>query len=216
MGLAVHPLAQFGAAYINYFLRGKCLMAKNKQSSNELFSVRTVVAIGIGTAIIFILKRWVSIPTGFPNTNIDTSYGFLGFMSVLFGPVAGFIMGFLGHALNDFTQYGTPWWTWVFTTGLVGGVIGLFWKRLDVSKGDFGKKKLIGYNVVSGLTNLIAWAAIAPTLDVLVYSEPANKVYIQGLISAVSNIISAAVIGSILLAAYAASRTRSGSLKKED
>lgn len=50
------------------------------QKKNSL-SVKTVVAIGIGTAIIFILKRWVSIPSGIPNTNIDTSYGFLGFFS---------------------------------------------------------------------------------------------------------------------------------------
>lgn len=181
----------------------------------SLLSVQTVVAIGIGTAIIFILKRWVSIPSGFPNTNIDTSYGFLGFMALVYGPVAAFIMGFLGHALTDFTQYGTPWWTWVFTTGLVGGVIGLFWKRLDVTSGKFGTKKIVAYNVIQVITNVVSWALIAPTLDIIVYSEPANKVYIQGLISAVSNSVSAGVIGTILLVAYAASRTQRGSLKKE-
>lgn len=48
----------------------------NKQTRRSGLSVRTVVAIGIGTAILFLLKRWVSIPTFFPNTSIDTSYGF--------------------------------------------------------------------------------------------------------------------------------------------
>ena len=184
----------------------------NKKNS---LSVKTVVAIGIGTAIIFILKRWVSIPSGIPNTNIDTSYGFIGFFSLLFGPIAGFVSGFLGHALTDFTAYGTPWWTWVFTTGLVGGVIGLFWKKLDVESGQFGLKKIIGYNVVQIITNVVGWALIAPTLNILVYSEPANKVYLQGLVSAVSNAVSAGVIGTILLVAYAATRTQKGSLKKE-
>ncbi|WP_262316383.1 ECF-type riboflavin transporter substrate-binding protein [Lacticaseibacillus parakribbianus] len=184
-------------------------------NKRNTLSVKTVVAIGIGTAIIFILKRWVSIPSGIPNTNIDTSYGFLGFFSILFGPIAGFVSGFLGHALTDFTAYGSPWWTWVFTTGLVGGIIGLFWKRLDVTQGDFGVKKILAYNSVQILTNFGGWAVVAPTLDVLVYSEPANKVYLQGIVSAISNSVSAGVIGTILLVAYAATRTKKGSLKKE-
>ena len=148
----------------------------------KALSVRTVVAIGIGTAILFILKRFAVIPTGIANTNIDISYGFLGFIATLFGPIAGFFIGFLGHALNDFTQYGTPWWTWVFTTGLVG---------------------------------MVSWSLIAPTLDIWIYSEPANKVYVQGIVSAISNSIATGVIGTILLVTYAATRTRSGSLKKE-
>ena len=69
---------------------------------HKVLSVRTVVAIGIGTAILFILKRFAVIPTGIANTNIDISYGFLGFIATLFGPIAGFFIGFLGHALNDF------------------------------------------------------------------------------------------------------------------
>ncbi|MFD1485254.1 ECF-type riboflavin transporter substrate-binding protein [Lacticaseibacillus baoqingensis] len=190
-------------------------MAK-RPPHHDPFNVRTVVAIGIGTAIIFILKRWVSIPTGFPNTNIDTSYGVLGFLSVLYGPIAGFLIGLFGHALNDFTQYGTPWWTWVLTTGLIGGSIGLFWRWFDIESGRFGLKKIISFNLIQLLTNGIGWALLAPTLDILVYSEPANKVYVQGVISAISNTVSTGVIGTILLIAYAASRTQSGSLKREE
>ncbi len=61
---------------------------------HKVLSVRTVVAIGIGTAILFILKRFAVIPTGIANTNIDISYGFLGFIATLFGPIAGFFIGF--------------------------------------------------------------------------------------------------------------------------
>ena len=180
---------------------------------HKVLSVRTVVAIGIGTAILFILKRFAVIPTGIANTNIDISYGFLGFIATLFGPIAGFFIGFLGHALNDFTQYGQPWWTWVFTTGLVGFVIGLFWRRVEA--GNFGAKKIVAFNVLQVITNVVSWSLIAPTLDIIIYSEPANKVYVQGIVSAISNSIATGVIGTILLVAYAATRTRSGSLKKE-
>ncbi len=61
----------------------------------------------------------------------------------------------------------------------------------------------------------LAGVLIAPTLDIIIYSEPANKVYVQGIVSAISNSIATGVIGTILLVAYAATRTRSGSLKKE-
>lgn len=177
-------------------------------------SIRTVVAIGIGAAIVFLLKRFGSVPTGIPNTNIDTSYGFLAFFASLFGPVAGFIIGFLGHMLNDLT-YGTPWWTWVITTGILGGIIGLFWKRFDVEGGNFGTKKIISFNVFQIIANLGCWVLLAPTLDILVYSEPANKVYLQGIVSGISNAVSTGVIGTILLVIYAASRTKRGSLKQE-
>lgn len=187
----------------------------NKQTRRSGLSVRTVVAIGIGTAILFLLKRWVSIPTFFPNTSIDTSYGFLGFFAVLFGPLAAFIIGFAGHALNDATQFGSPWWSWVFTTGLVGWAIGFLKNYLAIESGQFGKKKIAIYNTTQVIINVIGWGLIAPSLDMLIYSEPANKVFVQGIIASISNSISTGVIGTILLIAYAKSRTQSGSLVKE-
>ncbi|UQS87354.1 ECF-type riboflavin transporter substrate-binding protein [Nicoliella spurrieriana] len=179
-------------------------------------SIRTVVAIGIGTAIVFLLKRWVSIPSGVPNTNIDTSYGFLGFAAVLFGPIAGFCMGFLGHALTDFTMYGMPWWSWVISTGFVGLGMGLLHHHLGVDDGMFTTNKMVIYNVWQILINFIAWTLIAPTGDILIYAEPANKVFLQGFVSTITNSLSTGVIGTILLASYAATKLKRGSLRKED
>ena len=65
--------------------------------------VTTIVAIGIGAALFFVLGRFVSIPSPVPNTNISIQYGLLAFMAVLFGPVAGLLIGFIGHALIDFS-----------------------------------------------------------------------------------------------------------------
>jgi energy-coupling factor transport system substrate-specific component len=51
-------------------------------------------------------------------------------------------------------------------------------------------------------------------LDILIYKEPANLVFAQGAIAAVMNSVSAGVIGTLLLVAYAATRTKKGSLSK--
>ena len=52
-------------------------------------SIKTIVAIGIGAAVFMILGRFGSIPSGIPNTNIETCYAFLALMAVLYGPIAG-------------------------------------------------------------------------------------------------------------------------------
>jgi energy-coupling factor transport system substrate-specific component len=42
-----------------------------------------------------------------------------------------------------------------------------------------------------------------------------DKVFLQGLIAGISNAVTAAVIGTILLIIYSKTRTRTGSLKKD-
>ena len=63
--------------------------------------------------------------------------------------------------------------------------------------------------------NIVCWAIIAPILDILIYSEPANKVFTQGILSATLDIIAVGIIGTILLKAYAATQIKKGSLKKD-
>ena len=41
-------------------------------------SIKTVVAIGIGAALFFVLGRFVAIPSPVPNTNISLQYAVLG------------------------------------------------------------------------------------------------------------------------------------------
>ncbi|WP_429970446.1 ECF-type riboflavin transporter substrate-binding protein [Fructilactobacillus sp. Tb1] len=178
-------------------------------------SVKNVVAIGIGAAIFVILDRFASIPTGFPNTSLATTYAFLALFALIYGPVVGFSVGFIGHALNDFMMFGTPWWSWVLCSGIFGLVIGLAGKHFKVNEGIFSFKSILSFNVIQIITNYIVWAVIAPTLDILIYSEPANKVYFQGLLSATLDSISVAILGTILIKAYAATRVKKDSLHKE-
>ncbi|WP_088041794.1 ECF-type riboflavin transporter substrate-binding protein [Bacillus sp. EAC] len=182
---------------------------------NSNLSIKTIVAIGIGAAVFIILGRFGSIPSGVPNTNIETSYAFLALMAVLYGPVAGLLIGLIGHTLKDSIFYGSPWFSWVIASAVVGLVIGLVAKKINVQNGEFGRKEMISFNLVQILANAIAWFVIAPVLDILIYSEPVNKVFVQGAVAGVSNIVTVAVLGTILLKMYAKTRTKQGSLTKD-
>ena len=62
-------------------------------------SIRTVVATGIGAALFIIIGMFVNIPI-FGNTSIQLQYAVQALFSVIFGPITGFFMGFIGHALK--------------------------------------------------------------------------------------------------------------------
>ena len=181
----------------------------------SLFSTKTIVAIGIGAAVFLILAKFVAVPTGIPNTTIQTSYAFLALISVLFGPIAGFFAALFGHALNDLTSYGSIWWSWVIASGIVGLGIGLFFKSFSVEDGEFGKKQILSFNIIQAVVQIIAWGIVAPLLDILIYAEPVNKVFTQGIVAGLWNIGTVAVIGTLLLTAYAKTRTKKGSLSYE-
>ena len=179
------------------------------------FKTKTIVATGLGAALFTLLFMYVKIPTGIPETDIQTAYGIGAFFAALFGPIAGGLIAFIGHALSDSIQYGSAWWSWVVASGLSCFIIGLVYPKLHVEDGEFGKKDIILFNVYQIIGNAIAWIIVAPILDILIYAEPANLVFTQGVVAAISNTISSGVIGTILLVLYSRTRSKKGSLTKE-
>lgn len=107
--------------------------------------------------------------------------------------------------------YGSPSFNWIIASAVVGLIIGFSVNALRLHDGYFGKKQLVLFNVFQIIANGIAWGIVAPTLDILIYAEPSNKVYIQGVVSGLSNTITIGILGSILLASYAKTRIKTGS-----
>jgi energy-coupling factor transport system substrate-specific component len=177
-------------------------------------TTKTIVATGLGAAIFMLLFMYIKVPSPIPETSFQTAYGFAAFFAVLFGPIAGGLLAFIGHALSDAVQYGSPWWSWVIASGLASFIFGFAYKRTKVEEGEFKIKDIMTFNVIQIIGNAIAWIVVAPMLDILIYKEPANLVFAQGAIAAVMNSVSAGVIGTLLLVAYAATRTKKGSLSK--
>lgn len=179
------------------------------------FTTKTIVATGLGAALFTLLFMYVKVPTGIPETDIQTAYGIGAFFAALFGPIAGGLIALIGHALSDSIQYGSAWWSWVIASGVSCFIIGLVYPKMRVEEGEFGLKDVIRFNVYQIIANAVAWILVAPILDIVIYAEPVNLVFTQGVVAAISNAVSAGVIGTILLVLYSKTRSKKGSLSKE-
>ena len=178
-------------------------------------STRTIVATALGAALFTLLFMFVKVPSPIPETSFQTAYGLSAFFAVLFGPIAGGLIAFIGHGMSDAIQYGSPWWSWVIASGVASFIFGFAFKTSKIEEGEFLVKDIVRFNVIQILGNVIAWVVIAPLLDIVIYAEPANLVFTQGIIAAIMNTISAGVIGTLLLIAYSKTRTQKGSLSKK-
>jgi len=182
--------------------------------AKKVISVKTVVAIGIGSALMFVLMRFVAVPSGIPNTNLNLGIAILSIFAAIFGPIAGFLIGFIGHTLTDLT-WGGVWWTWVIADALYGLAVGFFWKSYKIEEKGFGIKQAIIFNGVQIVANLLAWVVVAPTLDILIYQEPSDKVYLQGLVAGGLNVAVVLILGTLLAFGYSKTGSKERSLKAE-
>ena len=179
------------------------------------FSVKTIVAIGIGAALFFVLGRFVSIPSPVPNTTINVQYGLLAFMAVVYGPIAGALIDLIGHALIDFSFGWGIWWSWVLASAAFGALMGIAGTTRKL-RNEIGKETILPFNVSQVICHILAWGAIAPALDIAIYQEPMEKLFAQGLMAGVGNAVTTAIVGTLLCVAYAAAKPKAGSLNKED
>ncbi|MEJ8304774.1 ECF-type riboflavin transporter substrate-binding protein [Saccharibacillus sacchari] len=183
--------------------------------SSKGFSVKTVVAIGIGAALFIVLARFGSIPTGIPNTNLQTNYAILALFALLYGPLAGLLIGLIGHSLADLISYGMPWFSWVIASGVFGLLVGLLTRGIRIQEGEFGIGAIVRFNIAQIIANAVAWFIVAPLLDILIYAEPANKVFTQGLAAGAMNMVTVLILGTLIAIAYSKTRTKRGSLTRE-
>ena len=178
------------------------------------FSVKTIVAIGIGAALFFVLGRFVSIPSPVPNTTINVQYGLLAFMSVIYGPLAGALMGLIGHALIDFSFGWGVWWSWVIASAVYGLMMGIAGTTRKLHH-EIGKDSILPFNICQVICHIFSWGVIAPALDIVIYQEPMEKLFAQGLMAGIGNAVTTAIVGTLLCVAYAAAKPKAGSLKQD-
>lgn len=185
----------------------------NKQKGKHM-STKTVVAIGIGAALYAALSA-ISVPIG-PNTSFRIAIALLPIFGAFFGPTAGFLIGFIGHALNDAFMYGSVWWSWVFLSammGLFGGFV-CFDKKFDPINGICTKAN-IAMMYIWSLVGMFVGSVIAYFGDVYLYGEPPEKLFVQITLANTSNLIVIAVIGIPAIILIARSKAKNKGLKKD-
>lgn len=178
--------------------------------------IKEVVAIGIGTAL-FVALTEIQVPLGFiPNTALQPRAALITFLAAVFGPVVGGIVGFVGHFLGDALFYGGISWSWVVPDAVFGILVGIVAAKYKIKEGGFGTKEAVTFNIVQVIANVIAWIVCAPILDIIIYKEPANKVFAQGFFACLGNVIIIAILGTLLAVGYSKLGANSSSLQKED
>ncbi len=176
-------------------------------------SAKTVVVIAIGAALYGIggLPMF-GIPV-FANTTLKPAMAVLALFSVLFGPIVGFLVGFIGHWITDLFAGWGVWITWVIGSGVVGLVMGLFpvitKKRLD--KGNFSIKDFVLFVLLALIGNVVGYGCSA-FLDTVLYAEPFTKVFTQLTIIAAGNTVLIAVVGFFILKSVAKRNKQSQNL----
>lgn len=166
------------------------------------FAIKDVVATMIGIALFVVLTE-VQIPLKIvPDIFLQIRVALLAFLAVIFGPVVGGTVGFVGHALGDAIFYERVWWNWVIAEAVLGIIIGFFSYKFKNKEADFNLKAIAIFNLVQVIANVAAWIVIAPILDILIYHEAANKVFAQGAMACLANVITVGVLGTLLGIVY--------------
>jgi energy-coupling factor transport system substrate-specific component len=173
------------------------------------FTVRHTAAIAVGATLFFLLARFAAIPV-FANTNISLQYAILASFAAVFGPIVGLAVGLIGHVLANMAYGCGIWWSWVISSALVGAASGFLLRGIKIDEGEFGNKAIIQFAIGNLIIHLISWVVVAPVLDIIIYAEPANIVFLQGLAAGLADFAVAAGIGTLLLIGYSKTRVKAG------
>lgn len=168
----------------------------------------TALAVVAASALFFVLGGFVSLQSPVPDTTICLQYGLLAFVAALFGPVAGALTGLIGHTLIDWQAGSGIYWSWVIASGCFGVISGLAAKKLRLAEGVFSQNDMLTFNFYQMLGHAAAWGLIAPLLDILLGETRVRFAFTQGLAAALANIVTTAVLGTLLCMAFAAARPR--------
>ena len=166
------------------------------------FNKKTIVATCYGVVLFALFFRYVKVPTGFPEVSIQTAYGIGAFFAVLLGPIGGAFVSVMGDTLSDVRPFVPQCLSGFMASGVAMYITGLASSKIKIKKGEFTIKDVIVFQIYQVVGNLLAWCLLAPGLDVVMYGENALYAFEQGVWATLPNIVSAGVIGSVMLGVY--------------
>ena len=157
------------------------------------------IAAALGGALLFfVFGRYVSIPSPIDTVNICVQYGLLAVLAVVCGPLTGSVVGLLGHIAIDL-YVGELCWSWIIASSAFGGLLGVLANVTGLRFAVHDRETLIRFNLCQVATHVVCWAGIARVLEILLYAENMDRIFEQGLTAALSNAVTTAIVGSVLL-----------------
>ena len=180
-----------------------------KKKSIWKFGTREVVYAAIGAALYAVLAYATNVLQlpGAGNVAIRPAVVIPMFFGIAFGPIVGFITGFVGHILSDLLSGWGFWFWWDLGNGLMGLIPGL----ISASIVDYGAMKSILMGELFVILGVIGGMGVASLSEMWVSGADINTVIFANFIPAsVSNIINGLILLPILMVAYAAITKRSG------
>lgn len=182
-----------------------------KQEKKPLwrFGTKEVVYAAIGAAL-YAVVTWAfniwQIP-GAGNVGIRPAVVIPMFFGIAFGPIVGFITGFVGNILADMLSGYGFWVWWDLGNGIMGLIPGLFSALIF----KYNEKKSILLGEVSVVLGVAAGMALASVSEMWVSGADINTVIFANFLPAfITNILWGLVLLPILMVAYAAIVQRSG------
>lgn len=176
-------------------------------------TTRTIVYGAIGAAL-YAVFNWLSFAFVLPGTqevNIRPHYGLLTFFGFAFGPIVGFLTGFVGNVVGDqLTGWGAfTSWHWSLANGVAGMLAGMLAVWL-AGRTD----SLAGRAVISAVVAVIATVVgfLLVFLGLILQPELGFNTILttEYIPTIVANSIAAAVVTPILVLAWEPLREQIG------
>jgi len=173
------------------------------------FGTKEVVYAAIGAALYGVLS-WATNILALPaagNISMRPAVAIPMFFGVAFGPVVGFLTGFVGNVLGDFMSGWGFWWYWDLGNGIMGLIPGLMAASVVSFKDRPTIVKAVIYSIIGAAVGMLV-----PSLIEIPMSGIDLNTAIVGywFPSALSNAINGAILVPILMIAYDAVASRSG------
>lgn len=173
------------------------------------FGTREVVFAAIGAALYGVLSALtyiLAIP-GTANVSVRPAVSIVFFFGLAFGPIVGFITGFLGNIIADLLSGGGFWFWWDIGNGLMGLVAGLFYVMMT----DFRSWRDILYAELAVILGSAVGMFVASISEMWVSGNDFTTAMVTSFSpSFLTNIIWGLILTPILLVAYSAIVRRSG------
>lgn len=180
-----------------------------KKKNIWAFGTKQVVYAAIGAAL-YAVVTWAfniwQIP-GAGNVGIRPAVVIPMFFGIAFGPIVGFITGFVGNILADMLSGYGFWLWWDLGNGIMGLIPGLFSALIFV----YNEKKSILLGEVSVVLGVALGMAVASVSEMWVSGADINTVIFANFLpSFLTNIVWGLILLPVLMVAYAAIVQRSG------